>query len=269
MMKRSLFVAVALGVLGISVYSYGAAPNGVKFTVHNLSAAGPANRPWQAVNTGGVSTEICIFCHTPHNAVPGRQFLWNRNNEVSAFNYYTASPTLGPTAKGVSNLGVESRMCMSCHDGATALNSMANPQNISMVGGADELGDVWPTFGDYGPNIGEIGTGSLGSQTGVSGNLTNDHPVSFSYTAAQSEDTVGLKDMGAANGPLANGLVFWGTNNNLECVTCHDPHINYGMSAGSRNYTDTDPTYGGDRNYAPFLRRPNSSSGLCFSCHDK
>ena len=52
---------------------------GVGNTKHNLSVSGPG--PAQATS----ETEICIFCHTPHNASPGTP-LWN--HELSTVSDY-------------------------------------------------------------------------------------------------------------------------------------------------------------------------------------
>lgn len=244
-----------------SSISQAAPPHGVKYTAHNLGTTGRGL--FAGVDAGTTETEICIFCHTPHNAAAGKKFLWNRLGTTTQFALYTSSPTLNISqadkAVGISEV---SKMCLTCHDGATAMNSMANPRpGITTMA----MGDVWNENLEWGKNIGER-SGVTGDMLANTANLTNDHPISFSYTAVQALDpTIKLK--GAADGPTANGLVFWGPNSDmLECVTCHDPHINY----GSYNWREApDPMGIYDATLAPFLRRSNRSSGLCFSCHDK
>ena len=58
---------------------------GISTTKHNLSAGGPGT--YRA--TG--ETEICIFCHTPHNANAGKTPLWNRRIPTAAYTPYTSS----------------------------------------------------------------------------------------------------------------------------------------------------------------------------------
>lgn len=250
----SLVVALAalMGLAGTAI----ALPNGVMYGPHNLGTTGSGNF------AGGTETEICIYCHTPHNAEAGQKFLWVRQGQTASFALYTASPTLNFTKAG-AQLSDVSKMCMSCHDGATALNSMANPRP-GMV--SNRLGDVWdPSFtGEWGPNIGEWGVDSGGS----GGNLTNDHPVSFNYDQSYAAESA-AGTLYPINDAKAKGLVFWGPGQNMvECVTCHDPHVNYG-SWYSREPGRQHSLGTFDRSLAPFLRRSNASSGLCFSCHNK
>ena len=74
------------------------------------------------------TTEVCIFCHTPHGANPdvtGQVPLWNRLVRDDSYQPYTApnmegSGTDPGVPKGVS-LG-----CLSCHDGTIALDALIN-----------------------------------------------------------------------------------------------------------------------------------------------
>ena len=66
----------------------------VKATIHNLSSVGQ-----QALNiaTGGTATtEVCVFCHTPHGAnlsAPGAAPLWNRSVPTTGSYTMYNSPT--------------------------------------------------------------------------------------------------------------------------------------------------------------------------------
>ena len=77
---------------------------------HDLAAMGPG--PTRAVN----ESEICIFCHTPHNASPVAP-LWNRYNPTTYYRIYR-SRTLQAR---VDQPGPASKLCLSCHDGTVAL----------------------------------------------------------------------------------------------------------------------------------------------------
>lgn len=256
------YLGAALVVLlsGLFTLSYGAVTLGIRYTKHNLGSTHVAGGQFKATN----ESEICVFCHTPHNSVAGQKFLWNRQTDANSpdqnsFALYS-SATLTSAALGASISDV-SKLCMSCHDGVTALNSMANPR--AGMGGPVGAGDALSTtvwWGEdlgegpqWGPNIGEGDVLNLGTNPG--NNLRNDHPISFSYSDAQTQDSSGLKPI---SNPQTEGLVFWGPNSDqIECVTCHDPHINYNSA------------YGGNPALAKFLRRSNASSNLCFACHNK
>lgn len=249
----AVFVIVA-GLLGITAISFGAAPSGVKYGVHNLSTTYPGGNFYS-----DNETEVCVFCHIPHNASGNKKMLWNRNDSTATFQFYTSSPTLNFT-KNIE-IGESSMMCLSCHDGGTAISSVIN-HNITMTFGTsgDEIGDIWDgpggtIMGIWGPNIGEGYNGTSDQPAG--GNLTNDHPISFVYAESSAADNNIKPADGGGNSvgglPLRNGKV--------ECVTCHDPHI---------NYNTLKPTVDSTRAaYKPFLRKNNGSSSLCFTCHIK
>lgn len=258
MMKIQMRKIAVIGVMiaafahGMSAASFAALTHGVAYTKHNLSSSGLGQ--FRALT----ETQICIFCHTPHNAAAGKSFLWNRTNTINTFLPYTATPYIDDASKAsMANLSEVSKMCMSCHDGATALNSMANPRAgidpVDMLDNYDQISDaVFDMFGtgQWGTNIGQYDMGSGG------GVLVNDHPVSFDYEQVRTHNVAlgnnTLRTQAVAEG---NGVLFW--NGKVECVTCHEPHVNYNTAQG------------GDAAYSKFLRRPNASSGLCFACHDK
>lgn len=50
---------------------------------HNLSSTGPGRI------RASSEQEVCIFCHTPHNATPIRP-LWNRQLPTSSYTVYTS-----------------------------------------------------------------------------------------------------------------------------------------------------------------------------------
>lgn len=252
--------------IGHAAISFGAPSHGVKYTKHNFSTTAPGAAGTATWYSAGPNpeTEICIFCHTPHNAAAGKKFLWNKNNTVNTFQMYTSSPTLDFTTNPSAPSSV-SKMCLTCHDGAGAINAMANPKSTgapSMVGGltGDQLSDYWDgpagfNAGRWGPNIGEYDQFGDNKPAGTGGGeLFNDHPISFIYSQSESDPSI-INSSGSSVG----GLPLWWENGGyrLECVTCHDPHIN------------SNPLRGGDAAYRYFLRKTNYSSSLCFTCHNK
>lgn len=162
----------------------------VSATKHNLSASGPGTLK------ATTESQICLFCHVPHNASPSGQ-LWNRNLSTASYTPYTSS-----TRKSVAGQpNGASLLCLSCHDGTIALGQLINPATaISMAGGATTI---------------PAGVTNLGT------NLSDDHPVSFVYDAA----------LRAARGELADpatlvkpGKVRLDAGGRLQCTACHDPH---------------------------------------------
>jgi len=167
---------------------------------HNLSASGPGT-----VKAVGES-EICVFCHTPHNSTPEAP-LWNRFSSGATYLPYRST-----TAKAVIGQPTgASKLCLSCHDGTIALGMVrSRPSPIPFQGGAATL---------------PSGASRLGTD------LADDHPVSFVYDAA----------LASANGQLKNpatliGAVRLDQNNQLQCTSCHDPHDNqYGKFLAQMN----------------------------------
>ncbi|MDG5468964.1 cytochrome c3 family protein [Deltaproteobacteria bacterium IMCC39524] len=243
--------SVAWGVRG---------PAGVRWGSHNLSLSSP--------DTGQYNHDedaICVFCHTPHGGTLDAP-LWNRGNPTSATWKHYNSASLSSNLRGLPAgrpPNTESMLCLSCHDGSLSVNHVLNEPNdrtapILGPGGVinNEITDF---FGVPGARIG----GSPGIATsGNTGDFTDDHPFSFSYTdvMASPEYSSGqpkfntLRDPGLAVG---QGVRFFTGALNVECSSCHDPHVNF------------DPLNGGNEDYSPFLITPNTGSALCLACHIK
>ncbi len=264
-------VAFAKSAAGIAVGS----DNNIRYTVHNMSNIGPAGRNV----ISNTEQQVCVFCHTPHNAKPSVP-LWNKVLPTQAFNMYTSSSTLSPTAKKVKAPGPESMLCLSCHDGRTAINVLHNTSNpAAQAAGTDKEVDIGGGYGDwtgtiavgtplaafsmtngYGPALGKIGPSDSPniSDTTYGGNLTDDHPISFSYQTVQGEDSK-LQTVAYAE---AKGIRFFGGDKRLECSSCHNPHVAYGWIVDKASGV-------GDLTLKPFLVRDNIGSALCLACHNK
>src|ERR1019366_9944002 len=71
------------------------------------------------------SGEVCKPCHTPHAApYAGGSLLWN--HDVDMAKSYTMYTVVNPTNNSQSAspvLDTTSRLCLSCHDGAIAIDS--------------------------------------------------------------------------------------------------------------------------------------------------
>jgi predicted CXXCH cytochrome family protein len=160
-------------------------------TKHDFSAA-----TW---NTA--SKEICIVCHTPHNAntTVTNAPLWN--HQISAVASYTmySSATMQSVAGQPDG---SSKLCLSCHDGTVALENFS-----STTGGTH--------FIPGGANLGA--------------NLSNDHPISITYDAALAAADGGLANpstvQSGLGGSIADKMLIGGK---MQCSSCHDVHNSAG-----------------------------------------
>lgn len=184
----------------------------------------------------GATTEICIFCHTPHGANTSVGTLWNRTIQD------TTSFVLYGEISGVPNS--PSLVCLSCHDGISANDDMSavdaqeSHYVINSPGPGHGVDPVTPNC--YACHF--SGEMYPGAEWTIGPDLTDDHPVSISYADARDAKP------GTFEFAPQNGLKL--RNGNVECISCHDPHI-----------PDTIRPY--------FLRISNENSALCKSCHIK
>lgn len=152
--------------------------------------------------TWNTTTEVCIVCHTPHNAdiSVSEAPLWNHETTAASFTPYS-SPTLDAT---VGQPSASSKLCLSCHDGTIALDN-------------------------FGGTTG--GTSFITGSTLIGTNLLDDHPISFVYDAALATTDGGLYDPTTANSGLGStidaDLLFGGQ---MQCASCHDVHNGSGES---------------------------------------
>lgn len=275
--KRAVkFLAVTAVVLGAVAGQQAVA--GIKDTKHNLGADNAVNENYMTSGT----TEICVFCHTPHasnTAVSAP--LWNK--PVNGGSYTTYTTATSSTIDGGVSMGGVSLACLSCHDGTQAMDTMINQPGSGGYNsnGATLSGGVWTGANQTG--------GALRGIANLGTDLSNDHPVGIQYCGGGY--TAGATSSGASSGTckdpdfiapsnalIANARVWFvdttgGTANSrdktdmvlyarnptgsftnsgeyqpfVECASCHDPHTTN----------------------ATFLRISNTQSAVCLACHNK
>ena len=165
----------------------------VENTPHNL-----AN-----VDVWGVvlpQNRVCLPCHISHNAIlddAGQsQALWNHAMTEQTFQMYTTS-----TGNPVAQPEGASKLCLSCHDGATALDSFGNNEGF--------FNNVL---------IPPDRPSNLGTD------LRDDHPIGVEYPPP---DLLGYKDKSTFTGVR---VVTIDGVDRVECTSCHDAHDNtFGM----------------------------------------
>ncbi len=228
-----------------------------------VSAASIVGSKHDLSTSGGGVDEICVFCHTPHDANADLDNdgaididhatrppapLWNRRiSDMSKYSMYT-SDTLNANCDDTPS--PLSLVCLSCHDIGGAITGG--------LGGAGESGAVTPT--DMHNAVNEPNRKNLFQCAKschqvdytlpewwqIGPDLTNEHPISITYPVAGQagydpdffippDQQKGWSDV----------KLFMGR---VECPSCHNPH---------------DPAN------VPFLRKSMAGSGLCTTCHNK
>ncbi|MEJ2651894.1 MAG: cytochrome c3 family protein [Gammaproteobacteria bacterium] len=238
----------------------------IRNTKHNFSATVIPILPNGAQRNAAAASEsqICAFCHTPHGATKAPKApLWNRNLSKATYKTYSSGSL---DAVDLGQPSAKSKLCLSCHDGTLALgavnvlNRVENPK-VDFTGPGIGPGDTIPR--------------GLGETTGftrkIGTDLTNDHPISFTFDSAQA----------ARDGELYNPATVTQVhervrgekaplipleNNKVECISCHDPHIrdttgeNIKFLRVNRFQKHADPVAG---------QFNKQNDIICLACHNK
>lgn len=241
----------------------------VHLTKHNLSSV-----PVAPNSRAASMTEVCVFCHTPFGAdASAAQPLWNRNPGGNGT--YPTYNSLGTSRlDGVAApVGSVSIACLSCHDGAQALNLMINmpgtirggtlpiagataqadhPVGIRYAGGSDAIGGPPAAPGVYSHTEMKDSDFSDAQST-----VLNGQPVWWIDTVAgtggaREKSDIQLYTRVTAREPGPNTALtnapLEGAEPFVECASCHDPH-------SAVNST--------------FLRISNVGGAVCLACHNK
>jgi predicted CXXCH cytochrome family protein len=194
-------------------------------TVFALTISGSAHDMRTELGTD----QICLPCHTPHNAAPAVP-LWNHAPGTGSYTVYD-SVTLDSGPATISGI---TALCLSCHDDSIAVGSVVNNAASGTSGEITQITSKMSVL-------------YSGTTAALGEDLSNDHPVSFTYDTALSGTDTGLNDPGVDGVNLAVQL-FGPSGNQLECATCHNVH---------------------DNAIEPFLTMSNTGSLLCLNCHAK
>jgi predicted CXXCH cytochrome family protein len=268
------------------VFGVASAHAGIATTKHNLGASTGSNINYMTTGT----TEICVFCHTPHASNTAvKAPLWNKPVAAGA-SYTTYTTATSATIDGNVDMSGVSLACLSCHDGTQAMDTMINKPGSGgyALAGAAITGGVWTGLDQAAGKM--VNNGQFISMLGT--DLTNDHPVGIQYcgggystgsasTSAASTGACRDVDFVAPQNGLIGGARAWWVDS-------------AGGTAGARGKTDMilyarAVTLAGDATsgfYQPFvecaschdphtdvnptfLRRSNAQSAVCLTCHNK
>ncbi len=174
---------------------------------------------------------LCGVCHVAHNAkTPQLIPLWSHETSSDAgYTMYTsatfnAAGTISAAPSGPS------KVCLSCHDGTVAVDNFGGTTN----------GTTYTTAG-YGL---------------LSKDLSNDHPISFTYDSSlvsadgylHEPTTATVPNMGTRT--ISQVML---TDGKMECSSCHDVHRQKGSSGSD----------------STLLIVNGAGSKLCLTCHNK
>ncbi len=237
-LKYFILICISCFVFFINYVSFA---GGIRDSKHNLSSSlskWPGKFSIRAVE----ETEICIFCHTPHNAYP-TQPLWNHFPSSATYILYN-SPTLKSPSLPIDGY---SKLCLSCHDGTVAVGEVLSKWY-------DILMEITPCIDDSGKLVeGEGCTGYLGTD------LSGGHPISIIY----DESLVSLRNSASdvtfcylnspPNRQTELDVRIFPTQGGfgVQCPSCHDPH------GGSGDLT------------APPMWRKTTYQEVCDVCHQE
>jgi hypothetical protein len=244
-MKKAFLLVLALTlIVGLAtlLWARESGQPGIAATPHDV-----------AVMTGEAGLEPCAMCHSPHSGT-GDYPLWNRDQAAQTYTLYD-SPSYDMNENKQPQ--APSSLCLVCHNGV--FSSLVNYPGPGSHTNENYDYEMNPTFW---------------AMLGI--DLTNDHPVSFTYdpTKDNNQDNNGFPpaqpcptapwrlwipgDQGLITYPLYGAGA---TADQFECSTCHSVHdtVAYigkqmvgGKSVGSQVF---------------FLRSSNAGSEMCNDCH--
>lgn len=283
----------------------------IRGTKHNLSSAADGSgytSPSAGAGTvptrtakASTETQICVFCHTPHGGSSSTKPLWNRKvagaGYTQSYVLYDSSTLDAKQVQGsLKQPGGSSKLCLSCHDGTVAIG------NVNVLNGLDKSGTAQGTnVIALQSGVTTMPTGS-GASTGFTRNLgtdlTNDHPISISYNDTLSDadgelrkpslnptligvrtttvkPKLPLQNTGGStlyDPDGAGGLSPYSVDAQVQCTTCHDPHIRETNAATVGNqkflrlnrFQELDPP-----SSSGFVSTDNAGDIICLACHDK
>lgn len=149
--------------------------------------------------------DTCVFCHSVHQ--PARvESLWGRKDSQETFTFYSSNylnSYLGMAQPTMADLqGSRSKLCLSCHDGVTALGSVYNLAAPIAV------------------------QGSLSASAVIGTDLSNDHPVLYDVKPGAGPPAQPGTNPEIVLPPAGDKVKLYGESKRVECTSCHDPHDN-------------------------------------------
>ncbi len=249
----------------------------VRNTKHNLN---------ENTDIGPITgtTEVCIFCHTPHGArgvigtaPSGQAPLWNRAIKTTGGYQMYSSPNFDGTDVAGGPKGV-SLACLSCHDGTISFDALINPPGsggfipgnltdtassgtrvgMTFAGaGVDATGSmkegnrgedlVGGFLGGKNDFVGPIGAEGMAPYPNLTQDLRDDHPISMRMPSTDPQ----------FNDALANSVIDGVEGTGVK----HISRYTSGSRVWSTDKRDRIRLY-------PSATTGNSDFVECASCHN-
>ena len=139
--------------------------------------------------------ELCLPCHTPMPRTYGfprreqPKVIWSRDLSRASFTMYA---NLKVSRMATGQPGESSKLCLSCHDGTTAVDSYGGSSGSRYVRGSANIGT----------------------------DLRDDHPIGLVYPSGAA----GYNHPATFPAGGVRLLRSEGISNRVECSSCHDPH---------------------------------------------
>ncbi len=287
MARLGALLALLAATVVAALPAIGAKVADIRSTKHNLSATAVGRTTGTAPTRNVVAateSQVCVFCHTPHGATQNVVApLWNRALSTQTYTPYTSSSLDAQVILGrvLDQPNGSSKLCLSCHDGSLAIGNV----NV-LAGQGGSAGSVAITM--TGTGVGGTMPSGAGDTTGFTRklgvDLTNDHPISLSFTKPLSDRDgelrpIGLDQKWPADGSIL-GVISRGfrpklpleptgpaSEGQIQCATCHDPHLfdNLEATRGPQKFLRLNRF----QEAAPTGTPIADNDIICLSCHDK
>jgi len=259
MSLKTVAILLALSIL----LGVGSAEAGRKFT-------DPGNHRHNFSKNSGLleavtETRICVFCHTPHGASP-QSTLWNRKDPADpggagpAYNLYNQVDNSNGDKISIDDIPAaqysnsdhsaypngSSRLCLSCHDGVSAVGDV-------LVGG--------PIAMQYNDLTAYENSG-ISDRNNFVLDMTRTHPISFVYDNTVLAAIQGSPFNKTQYARPTDPDVRLDAQERMQCTTCHDPHddtrqTGYTLPFWANRDTGIDSGNGGNNDY----------DKTCVECH--
>jgi hypothetical protein len=232
-MKQITLLLAGLAVGAVVALVPGSSRATIIGTSHDFTAS---TNYWINGTSDWISrSNICGVCHTIHHANPDKAApLWAHASTVQTFTPYSSPTFVG----GAITINASSKACLSCHDGSVAINQTYN------TGGTNSYTGNTAVY---------IKSSAIIPDGTPANDLSNMHPIGFSYqTAASADPTIKPSTSTAWTGAtIASGMLFGGQ---VECGSCHDIHCTKGAAVSGTGI---------------YLVVSTTGSALCLTCHSK
>ena len=272
-MRKMLNVLCAAAIVAMSSTAFAAAGagdntpgSGVYGSVHDLTngpqLAGPPHDPRVPGFIADGQMRLCAYCHTPHHAIKvgdpeagTADFLPLWSHEVSTVSY---TPYISPTFLGSASMALDpltgpSRLCMSCHDGLTAVDNYYGMTNGHPMAGTDPTFTNNPVISHDGQSNHPIGFAMTDVTPGVAGALNPDTSNVLSLNLTPGSGSASTYVTGLLPGVKIVDRLYMG--NIMTCSSCHDVHNNLNKVSYQANAANF------------LLLGTQKNSGICMSCH--